>query len=126
MIKTIIESVRSVIHTPYKHIGFHNTQQPTIVYNTTEENTIEVELARRQHIINNMLSNFHFNVGDRIYFKDNDPAGEFRITYITKFIHELKDEWPKTDNPMLIVLKHDDLPNEMLYATTNKIGMLAK
>lgn len=87
--------------------------------------SIDIEMGRRQSIINKLLLCFKYKVGDKIFFKEKDPDGTFRILYITKKAYEIKDEWPKNDNPFLVTLSHDDLPNEVFYATTNKIGGLA-
>lgn len=96
---------------------------PLLLSNTSEL-TIEQEIARRQGIIDSLLSSFTYKIGNTIKMKNDSPEGTFRIKYIVKKLHEMKEAWPMSDNPMLVSVQSDDLPKEWFNCTTNKIGSL--
>ena len=122
MITLTIPSSRPKVKTYHQPHQFHVVNNHVL----KGELTIEQEIARRQDIIDGLLLNFHYKIGDRIVFKDESPFGEYKITYIVKRYHEIKDEWPASDNPLIISVQSDDLPKEFFNCTTNKIGKLAK
>lgn len=106
-----------------KHVPkFYEVGNKPSVY--TGELTIEQEIARRQDIIDDLLSTFVYVVGDRVVFQ-GEPLGEFTIRHIVKRYHEIKDDWPLSDNPLIISVQSDDLPKEYFHCTTNKIIGLA-
>jgi hypothetical protein len=122
MIKIEIPSFRETTVFPITHhTGFHSNY---VAANTETKVSIEMELSRRQHIINGLLKSFLYKEGDKVTFKDDNPSGTYRIKYIVKRAFEIKEDWPPTNNPLLVVLEHDDLPEEQFFATTNKIGSL--
>jgi hypothetical protein len=122
MIKIVIPSSRPKKHFPVVHNGGYT--HTNLTSNSEKELTIEQEIARRQLVIDDLLKKFIYRIGDKVIMKDNDPAGTFVISYIVKKYHEVKNEWPASDNPMLISLQNVYSPKEFYQATTNKIAGL--
>lgn len=67
-----------------------------------------------------------YKVGDVVEKEtpDNQDTGTITVRHIVKHYSEIqKDEWPKTDNPMIVSLKYEKFPDLVMVCTTNYVKL---